>query len=439
MGPLPAPHDIPLPLPVSPLFLELAIVFLFLIHILFVALMLGGSLLTVAFEIRGRRRPDCDVLAREIAATVTVSKSLAVVLGVGPLLVMNVFYTVFFYSANALTGAAWLAVIPLVTAAFLLTYLHKYTWDRLAGAKGLHIAIGALASALFLVVPFVFLTNINLMLFPDRWTSVHGFLTALVLPNVVPRYLHFVTASVALTGLFLMAYFGRAGFPAEEVFREFDRRALRRRFASVALGATGLQLLFGPLLFFTLPAVGISWALILNILAGVSLAIVAIVLLTREVVAPGARLGVRYLATATALTGTVVFMAYGRHLYRESALAPQRTAIAARTAEFEETVLAAQMRAKAGIRHTKAEAATSPGEQVFRSICSACHARDTRLVGPPLTEIDRIYKGNPAGLIAWVKAPGKKRPDYPQMPAIKLTPAQYQAVAEFVLAVPGTS
>lgn len=435
MSPLPAPHDIPLPLPVSPLFLEVAIVFLFLIHILFVALMVGGSLLTVAFEIRGRRKPECDTLAREIAATVTVNKSLAVVLGVGPLLVMNVFYTVFFYSANALTGAAWLAIIPLVTAAFLLTYLHKYTWERLADAKGLHIAIGALASVLFLIVPFIFLTNINLMLFPDRWTSVHGFLTALVLPNVLPRYLHFVTASVALTGLFLMAYFGRASYPVEKVFHEFDRQTLRRRFASVTLGATGLQLLLGPLLFFTLPAAGVSWALAFNILAGVSLALVAIVLLIREVTAPATRLGVRYLATATALTGTVIFMAYGRHLYRERALEPHRAAMAARTAEFGEAALAAQMRAKAGIHRTQGEAPLSPGEQVFKSICSACHARDTRLVGPPLTEVDRIYKGNPAALIAWVKAPGKKRPDYPQMPAIKLTEAQYQAVAEYVLSV----
>ncbi len=435
MGPLPAPHDIPLPLPASPLFLELAIVFLFLIHILFVALMVGGSLLTVAFEVRGRRQPECDTLAREIAATVTVNKSLAVVLGVGPLLVMNVFYTVFFYSANALTGAAWLAIIPLVAAAFLLTYLHKYTWDRLADAKGLHIAIGALASVLFLIVPLVFLTNINLMLFPDRWTSVHGFLTALVLPNVLPRYLHFVTASVALTALFLMAYFGRAGYPVERVFRDLDRRALRRRFASVALGATGLQLLLGPLLFFTLPDAGVSWTLAFNILAGVSLALVAIVLLIREVMEPAARLGVRYMATVAALAGTVIFMAYGRHLYRERALEPHRAAMAARTVEFGEAAMAARMRAKVGIHQTKGDAHLSPGEQVFRSICSACHARDTRLVGPPLTEVDRIYKGDPAALIAWVKAPGKKRPDFPQMPAIKLTEAQYQAVAEYILSL----
>ena len=77
---------------------------LFLLHILFVNLMVGGSLLTLAYEIRGLRRPELDQLAREIAATVTVNKSLAVVLGVGPLLAINVLYTLYFYTANSLTG-----------------------------------------------------------------------------------------------------------------------------------------------------------------------------------------------------------------------------------------------------------------------------------------------------------------------------------------------
>ena len=84
----------------------------------------------------GRRRPGFDALAKEIAGTVTVNKSLAVVLGVGPLLAINVLYTVHFYSANALTGAAWIAIVPLVTVAFLVTYLHKYTWDRLPEGAG---------------------------------------------------------------------------------------------------------------------------------------------------------------------------------------------------------------------------------------------------------------------------------------------------------------
>jgi len=432
--PIPAPHDIPLPLPADPVVLKVAIVFLFLLHILFVALMVGGSLLTLVYEVRGRRDPDFDHLALEVAKTVTVNKSLAVVLGVGPLLVMNALYTVFFYSANALTGIAWLAIVPLVAAAFLLTYAHKYSWELLAERKGLHLALGAAGAALFLVIPLVFLTNINLMLFPERWTGVHGFLSALVLPNVLPRYLHFLIASVAVTALFLAGYFGRRGFPAERVFARLDRLALRRELAGVALGATALQLLAGPLLLLTLPSQGLSWELILNILLGVSLALAAMWLLWRESTAPGPGLGTRYVTICCLLSGTVIFMAYGRHLYRERAVETHRQAMAARTEIHRIEVEGAQMRAAAGtLRLGPQEAVASPGERTFRAICAACHAHDRRLVGPPLTEIARIYAGNPTGLEAWVKAPGKKRPDYPQMPPIKLNEDQYRAVAEWVL------
>ena len=47
----PLPIDIPLPLPADSVLLQTLLVLLFLWHILFVNLMVGGSLLTVAFQI----------------------------------------------------------------------------------------------------------------------------------------------------------------------------------------------------------------------------------------------------------------------------------------------------------------------------------------------------------------------------------------------------
>ncbi len=430
----PIPRDLPLPLPADPFVLQVAIVFLFLLHIAFVALMVGGSVLTLVFEIRGRRQVDYDTLALEIAKTVTVNKSLAVVLGVGPLLVMNALYTLPFYTANALTGTAWLMVVPLVAAAFLLTYAHKYSWELLAERKGLHLALGASGTLLFLAVPLIFLANVNLMLFPERWTQVHGFLSTLVLPNVLPRYLHFLVASVALTGLFLAGWFGRRGYPAARVFATLDQAALRRELAGVALAASALQLLVGPFLLLTLPSHGVTWTMLGNILLGVSLALAAIWLLWRETTSPQPFVGRRFVSACALLTGTVVLMAYGRHLYREQALAPHRAAVAARTEAYQAAALGARMRAAAGqARVGQQEGTMPPGERSFRAVCMGCHARDTRLVGPPLNEIARIYAGNSEGLVAWVRAPGRKRPDYPEMPPIRLSEEQYRAVAEYVL------
>lgn len=429
---VPVPLDIPLPLPAVRSHLEVAMVLLFLLHIVFVNLMVGGSILTFAFQLLGRRNPDYDRLAQQIASTITVNKSLAVVLGVGPLLVMNALYTVYFYSANALTGTAWIAIVPLVAVAFLITYAHKYSWKRLEEHKALHISIGAAGTALFVFVPLIFLSNVNLMLFPDAWAGVSGFLSTLALPNVLPRYLHFLVACLAVTGLFLALYFGRKGFPAEEVFEDFDRATLRRRFLALAFGATAIQALAGPALLLTLPPRGTGWNLLGTIALGVAIAVVATFLLWREMRTHREGVGVRLPIIVILLGYTVLFMGMGRHMYRENILEPHTRLMAERAELFHTQLLAAKMRQEAGVVRAAAEPA-SLGEKTFDAICSACHAPDQRLVGPPLDEIREVYAGAAEDFIAWVRQPGRKRPDYPPMPPIKLTAEQYRAVADYVL------
>jgi cytochrome c len=41
-----------------------------------------------------------------------------------------------------------------------------------------------------------------------------------------------------------------------------------------------------------------------------------------------------------------------------------------------------------------------------------------------MTEMVTIYTGNTDGLKSWIKAPGKKRADYPQMPGFPQIPDQ---------------
>jgi cytochrome c len=142
----------------------------------------------------------------------------------------------------------------------------------------------------------------------------------------------------------------------------------------------------------------------------------------------------RYWGLVVALGCTVGLMVFVRHLYREEAIAPHRAMVAAHTEAFRAASIGAEMRLAAGMpRLGEAEVVASPGEKTFRSVCMACHALDERRVGPPLTEIVDIYSGNADGLIAWVKAPGRKRPDYPEMPPISMQEGQYRAVADYIL------
>jgi cytochrome c len=77
------------------------------------------------------------------------------------------------------------------------------------------------------------------------------------------------------------------------------------------------------------------------------------------------------------------------------------------------------------------------GQAIYTRSCLACHARETRVVGPPLTEIARLYAEDPAGIVRWAKAPGKKRPDFPPMPPMALPDDDLAAAGAYMVTAGG--
>jgi len=80
-----------------------------------------------------------------------------------------------------------------------------------------------------------------------------------------------------------------------------------------------------------------------------------------------------------------------------------------------------------------AELPADAGEQLFNRVCSACHAFDTRVVGPPYNEVLTKYVGNLEGLTGFVLNPVRVNADYPAMPNQGLRRAEARAVAEYLL------
>lgn len=62
--------------------------------------------------------------------------------------------------------------------------------------------------------------------------------------------------------------------------------------------------------------------------------------------------------------------------------------------------------------------AAPDGEQLFTTNCSACHMLDQMVVGPSLVEIRSLYDGKPEDFVKWCVAPGKKRENVIEMPAM---------------------
>lgn len=436
--PTPVPKDLPLPLPLPEWLLIIILVISFLAHLVFVNLMLGGTLLTLWSQIKGLKDKKYDLLAKEIASTITVNKSIAVVLGVAPLLSINVLYTVYFYSANALTGLVWIAVIPLVTIAFLLTYLHKYTWKVFENNKAVHISILGLATVILLFIPFIFLTNINLMMFPEKWAVVKGFFNAMMLPNVFPRYFHFLFASLAVTGLFLFWYMSRKNYEFENLLPGFTRYDIQRKGYSLALIASICQMLIGPIVLLTLPTKGMGWNLILVIFTGVAMALPAMWMMWKGLQASRENIGKNFYKVVTLMTITVVFMGSGRQIYRANALEPHQKLVKLRTEEFQ------KIKKEAIVKSRRAQEAENSadlsladkGKKVFNQNCAACHKPKEMLVGPPVTEMATIYKDKKTDLINWIKKPGKKRPNAPQMPGFpQISDEDMSTLTEYILTI----
>ena len=430
---MPIPRDIPLPLPLPEWLLVIILIVSFLLHILFINLMVGSTLLTFWYQIKGLKSKDYDKLAREIATTITVNKSMAVVLGVAPLLSINVLYTFYFYSSNAITGNMWISIVPWVAVSFLIVYLHKYTWDKLENNKMLHIGILSFALVSFLLIPFIFLTNINLMLFPEKWVDIYGFVDALILPNVFTRYLHFITASLAITGLFLAVYFGRKSFKFNFKFEFLNKELIKKQMITLMLLGTGIQFIFGPLLFLTLPSKGISWNLFWVILAGVIIAVIVLVQLWKMANRSHIQLGKQFNVLIVLFVLLVLCMGTGRHMYRENALATHKGQMAERTRQHWEMVKKAHenlLLPETGLE----EGEIMPGLHLFQVNCAICHSATTRLVGPPMAEVAPEYLGKNADLKSWIKKPGRKRMDYPQMTGFpQLNDQQLSDLAEYVI------
>ncbi|MGE5702144.1 MAG: cytochrome c class I [Clostridia bacterium] len=245
------PNDLELVIPGNVSFLEALLVIAFILHIVFVNVIVAGSANALFLEFKGilRKNSIYDELARHLATHVSINKSIAVVLGVAPLLIISTIYTQFFYPSTILIGKMWLLLVPLLILSFLLLYVYKFTWEVWQKWKGLHLAFGLLGTAILLFVPLVFIVNVASMLYPELWQQSRGFFASLfAYPTIWQRYAHFMASSFAVMGLYMYWWGGRRLKKEDDpVFVEAKRFGKRE-----ALLFTVLQLLAGPLLLFSM-------------------------------------------------------------------------------------------------------------------------------------------------------------------------------------------
>ena len=158
----------PVGLPAPPtLFVFLQLLTMWL-HVLFMNFVLGGSVLAVGLNVAaaaGRR--EANPIATLIHQAMPPMISMAVTMGVAPLLFVQTLYGPFFYSANVLMGFAWFSFVVVLLVGFYLTYWLTYrgsnalqrrigTWDDKPLRR---LAVGTLTAAGFLWIAWILTNN----------------------------------------------------------------------------------------------------------------------------------------------------------------------------------------------------------------------------------------------------------------------------------------
>lgn len=200
----------PAGIPTPPIVFQVLFVVTWALHIAFVNLTLGGAAMAIWGFLK-RQDPLWARLSVTMTNVAKVSVSLAIVLGVAPLLFTQVIYDPMWYTSNVLSAAWAITFIFTLGIGYTLWFVFYY---RNIGQKASSGTLGwALAAlALLLLDGFIMHVLAYQSISPQKWlswyspggipdmsgTGIHGF--------ELPRYFFFLAMSVVMAGLFLLGY-----------------------------------------------------------------------------------------------------------------------------------------------------------------------------------------------------------------------------------------
>jgi hypothetical protein len=169
------------------------------VHFILINIVVGGSLIAVGSRIAEKIGDGTGLPHAPYG--ITTALALGINFGVAPFLFTQVLYGQLLYTSSILMAVWWLLVIPLLIVAYYGAYIH--TGDNSRGIlRTFALVISTFA---LLYIAFIFVNNMTLMLRPQVWKAFFadraGTILNLCDPTIIPRYLHFLIASVAVAGL----------------------------------------------------------------------------------------------------------------------------------------------------------------------------------------------------------------------------------------------
>jgi hypothetical protein len=245
----------PAGIPSHPLVFLLLAVLTFALHVAAVQVMLGAG----ALVLRGAfsAQPHWRRLAATMLNTAKIAVSVAIVIGVAPLLFVQVLYDPFWYTSNVLSARWVIGFILILIAGYIAMYGYYWRNPNLATQPAKSSWMMMLSLALLLLVGWIMHVLSYQMLWPEQWqqwyapqgridasgSGLHAYSLA--------RFGFFIALSAPVTGAWLVAvrrYLQGAG-EGDVAYLAFLARLAR----ALMLPGGVLALAVGALWLLTLP------------------------------------------------------------------------------------------------------------------------------------------------------------------------------------------
>lgn len=221
---------------------------LFLLHLIVINAILGSAFILLFRKIKPTGTTSNSGVHLPVAGNLPVLFALGINFAVPPLLFMQVVFGSLFYTSSVLMAVFWIIIIPLLILGYYGAYVHRLRLEKSP------VSSKVILSAAILIVLYIGLmlvSNNSLMEQPGEWNGYFQHSSGKLLGwnnTILPRFFHFIMASIAIGGLF---YATIARFSKIEI--ENRNEKIKAAMQIFAIGTT-LQVLTGFWYFMSVPS-----------------------------------------------------------------------------------------------------------------------------------------------------------------------------------------
>ncbi len=190
-------------LPILPWIAQVLMALTLALHWSFLAMTAGGA---VAYVVNRYNSVNSDIVVlKGLSTFLPFSLSMAMTLGIAPLLFVQVLYGNFFYTANILMGYIWLGLLVLMIVIFYLLHLGFWLTKHQRSVR----CVGILILLLFAGSALILSSNATLTQSPQAWEAFRankGIVPYLGDATLLPRWTFAIFALLGGGGLFVAIY-----------------------------------------------------------------------------------------------------------------------------------------------------------------------------------------------------------------------------------------